>query len=74
MKLVYDKKCPICGNTKMIKSDPKEAHNSLRSNDSIALNAFIVAYTMRYVCYECGYQMDFYEDEQLDKLRKKVNK
>ena len=28
----------------------------------------------KYVCYECGYQMDFYENEQLDKLKKKVNK
>lgn len=31
MEIVFDKKCPICGNNKMIKSDPRLAHNNLRS-------------------------------------------
>ena len=74
MNIVNDKKCPICGCTKLIKSDPREARNNLRSNHSIAINMFSVAWTMRYVCYDCGYQMDFYEGEQLEKLRKKADK
>lgn len=74
MNIVYDKKCPICGNNKMIKNGFKDANYKLRSTDSIAIGTFTIVYANRYICYECGYQMDFYEDRQLDKLRKKASK
>ena len=75
MEIVFDKKCPLCGNNKMIKKDSTGLHSStIQPYSCIQLGAFATAFATRYVCYECGYQMDFYENEQLDKLKKKVNK
>ena len=74
MEIVFDKKCPICGNNKMIKKDSAGLHSSTTQPYScIQLGAFLTAYATRYVCYECGYQMDFYEDKDLEKLRKKAD-
>ncbi len=75
MEIVFDKKCPLCGNNKMIKKDSSGLHSSTTQPYScIQLGAFATAYATRYVCYECGYQMDIYENNELEKLRKKANK
>ena len=75
MELVYDKKCPICGCEKMIRREtPAVLVNTNCESDAIKLSAFKSAVTTRYICYDCGYLLRFYEGKELKKLKDFIDK
>ena len=76
MEIVYNKRCPLCGCEKMIKREtPRiQINNGQCESDAINLGKFSGAFTTRYICYDCGYLLRFYEGEELEKVKKAANK
>ena len=51
-----------------------QINNGQCESDAIKLGKFSGAFTTRYICYDCGYLLRFYEGEELEKVKKTANK
>ena len=59
----------MCGCEKMIRREtPVVLVNTNCESDAIKLSAFKSSVTTRYICYDCGYLLRFYEGNGLLKL------
>lgn len=64
--------CPKCGSTKILVFSQDGKEKFVDCEKLGMLKGEIV--TSRYVCCDCGYTERYFEDENLEKLKKKYKK